>query len=267
MAESEGREGCRVICIASGKGGTGKTTVTANLGTALADMDGEVFILDADIAMANLGLILQMEDAPVTLHDVLAGEAEVEEAVYEGPKGVKVVPAGISLEGIRKANPERLRDVVEWIVDQADFLLIDGPAGLGRDALTALSASTECLLVVNPEIASITDALKVKAVAERVGTEVTGTAVNRVTKDKTELTKEEIEKILETKVLAEIPEDPEVRRAAAFGEPVVVRSPKSAAAQAFKKLAAELLGIEYEIEVPDKEGILSRIIKGLFGKR
>ncbi len=269
MAEAElpESETCRVVCMASGKGGTGKTTVTANLGTALAELGAETYILDADIAMANLGLILRMEDAPVTLHDVLAGEADIEEAIYEGPHGVKVIPAGISLEGIRKANPDRLRDVVEYIVDRADFLLIDAPAGLGRDAITALSASTESLLVVNPEIASITDALKVKAVAERVDTQITGAVVNRVTKDKTELTKEEVEKILETPVMVEVPEDPEVRRAAAFGEPVVVRSPKSAAAQAFKKLAADLVGIEYEVPVPDKEGVLSKVIKGLFGRR
>lgn len=139
MAEAElpESEACRVVCMASGKGGTGKTTVTANLGTALAELGAETYILDADIAMANLGLILRMEDAPVTLHDVLAGEADIEEAIYEGPHGVKVIPAGISLEGIRKANPDRLRDVVEHIIDRADFLLIDAPAGLGRDAITA----------------------------------------------------------------------------------------------------------------------------------
>jgi len=258
---------CRVMCIASGKGGAGKTTVTANLGTALAKLGKETYILDADIAMANLGLILRMEDAPVTLHDVLAGEADIEEAIYEGPYGVKVIPAGISLEGIRKANPDRLRDVIEYLIDKADFLLIDAPAGLGRDAITALSAATEALLVVNPEIASITDALKVKAVAERVDTRVTGAVANRVTGDKTELTKEEIEKILEVPVLVQIPDDPEVRRAAAFGEPVVVRSSKSPAAQAFMELAAKLVGVEYEAPMPDKKGVLSKVIKGLFGRK
>jgi len=95
----------RTITVASGKGGTGKTTLTANLGIALAQHGYDVTIVDADITMANLELILGMEGLPVTLQNVLAGEARIEEAIYSGPGGVKVVPAGVSLEGLRKGEP------------------------------------------------------------------------------------------------------------------------------------------------------------------
>ena len=87
----------RSIVFASGKGGTGKTTTVANIGVALAQFGKEVIVIDADITMANLSLILGMEDIPVTLHDVLAGEAELKDAIYEGPAGVKVIPGGLSL--------------------------------------------------------------------------------------------------------------------------------------------------------------------------
>lgn len=82
----------RVIVVASGKGGVGKTTITANLGVALSTYGEETLVLDADVAMANLELILGMEGKSVTLHDVLSGDASIEDAIYEGPGGVKVVP-------------------------------------------------------------------------------------------------------------------------------------------------------------------------------
>ena len=82
----------RVYTLASGKGGTGKTTVTVNLGTSLAQLGKETFIMDADIGMANLGLVIGLEDVPITLHEVLAGKASIKDAIYEGPGGVKVDP-------------------------------------------------------------------------------------------------------------------------------------------------------------------------------
>ena len=77
----------KVYTIASGKGGTGKTTVSVNLGTMLAQLGKETFLMDADIGMANVGLLLGLQDAPVTLHEVLAGKANVNDAIYECPAG------------------------------------------------------------------------------------------------------------------------------------------------------------------------------------
>jgi len=255
------------ITIASGKGGTGKTFVTANLGVALSQFNRDVIILDADIMMADLEIILGMEGKPVTLQDVLAGEADPRDAMYEGPSGVKVVPAGVSLEGLRKIRPERLKDVLIELIGECDFLLIDSPAGLEKDAITAIASGQELLLVTNPEIAAVSDALKTKIVAERLETGIVGTVLNRVSYQKTELSKDEVETILETKVLVEIPEDPEVKRSIAFGEPVVVRSPKSPASESIKKLAADLIGVEYEIPLPKKENIISKLISGLLGRK
>jgi len=242
----------RVICVASGKGGTGKTTISANLGVALAKMGRETIVMDADITLANLELILGMEGLPVTLQNVLAGEADISEAIYEGPGGVKIIPAGISLEGLRKANPDKLEDVLTTLLDMADFIILDAPAGLEKSAIVALAASDEFLLVVNPEIASITDALKTKYIAERLGAKMLGIVVNRVTKLSVEIAKKEIEAILEGKVLAVIPEDSEVRKAAAFGQPVVIRNPKCPASRAMLELAGKIAGVEVKVEEKGK---------------
>ncbi len=251
----------KIITIASGKGGTGKTTITANLGIALTKLGKDVTILDADITMANLELILGMEGLPVTLQNVLANEATIDEAIYEGPGGVKVIPAGISLEGLRKVNPDLLEETLKALLDRTEILLLDAPAGLEKSAIVALAAAEECILVVNPEISSITDGLKTKYVAERLGTKLLGIVVNRVTKLGVEIAKKEIEAILEGKVLAVIPEDPEVRKAAAFGQPVVLKSPKSPAAKAINELAAKIAGIEIKKDEKAKESAISKFLR------
>ena len=206
----------RVIVVASGKGGVGKTTITANLGVALSTYGEETLVLDADVAMANLELILGMEGKSVTLHDVLSGDASIEDAIYEGPGGVKVVPAGISLEGLRKIKLDRLEDALETLVHNIDVLLIDAPAGLEKDALASIAAAQEMILVTTPEVPSISDALKTKIIANKLGVDIIGVVINRELHDKTFLTINEIETILEVPVIAVIPDDPEVSRAAAF---------------------------------------------------
>ncbi|MBO8182295.1 MAG: P-loop NTPase [Archaeoglobus sp.] len=252
----------RIITVASGKGGVGKTVLAANIGITLSLYGKDVTILDADIAMANLELILGMEGMPITLQHVLSGEASVEEAIYTGPGGVKIVPAGISLEGLRKVNPDLLENVLLSILERTEILILDAPAGLEKSAIIALASANELLLVVNPEISSITDGLKTKMVAERLGTRLLGIVVNRVTSSGIDMAKKEIEAILEGRVIAVIPEDPEVRKSAAFGQPVVLRTPNSPAARAIKQLAAKIGGVKYVEEYAEvKESPIKKLLK------
>jgi len=255
----------RIITFASGKGGTGKSTVVANLGTAMAQLGKSVTILDADITMANLGLMLGLEDQEVTLHDVLAGEASVAQATYKGPAGAKVVPSSISLEGVRRAKLERFKKAVSDLAEKTEILLIDSPAGLDRDAITALTMAQEAIIVVTPDIASLSDALKTKIISESLGVKPIGVVITRTTDESVDLPKEKIKSLLDLPVLAVIPEDPEVRRSAAFSKPVVICKPKSPAAQAFMKLATDILGLRRRVK-PQKAGA-KKILHGLWGKR
>lgn len=254
------------ITIASGKGGVGKTAIAANLGIALAQFKKDVTILDADIEMANLELHLGLEGIQSTLQNVLAGEADVKSSIYHGPGGVKVIPAGISLDGLRKADPDKLKDVLAALVETTEVLLIDAPAGLGKSVITALAAAQQVILVVIPEVSSMSDALKTKIVAKKLGAHVLGVVINRAGYDvKTDLTSQEVEAILEVKVLGIIPEDVEMRRATTFGQPLILRSPNSPAALAIKKLAAGLIGEKYMPDAPS-DGMMKRFIGGVLGK-
>jgi septum site-determining protein MinD len=257
----------RVYTIASGKGGTGKTTVTLNLGTALAMLKKKTIILDADIGMANLGLLLGLERSKITLHEVLSGSAKINEAIYEGPAGLKVVPSGLSLKGFQKSTPDKLKEVMSALIDGMDYVLIDAPAGISKDGVIPLAVADKVILVVNPELASMADALKTKALTEMLGRTIEGAILNRAELEKTELNRNKVSELLGVKILEMIPEDANVRRAAAFKMPVVIRTPASPASIAFRRLAAQIAGerfIETSIK-GEKESFAERLARTIFG--
>ena len=258
----------KVYTIASGKGGTGKSTTTVNLGTSLALLGKKTVVIDADIGMANLGLLLGLERSPITLHEVLSGKAEVSEAVYEGPAGLKVVPCGISLQGFQNSDPEKLQEVMKKLSEDVDFMLFDAPAGISKDGVIPLAIADLVLLVVNPELSSMADSLKTKILTEMLGGEVGGAILNRAGMERTEINKQKVSDLLGVKVLEMIPEDPNVRRSAAFKTPIVIKTPNSPAAIAFQRLAAQLAGTEFVEPVDEsraREGFAGRLARVLFG--
>lgn len=258
----------RVLTFASGKGGTGKTTVTINLGTCLAQFGRKTCIMDADIGMANLGLSLGLEDVPVSLHDVLSGKAAIRDAIYDGPAGVQVIPSGISLQGFQQSDPERLRDVLKDLTGELDFLLIDAPAGISRDGVVPLAVADDVILVVNPELSSIVDAMKTKILTEVVGGHVAGAIVNRTVHENTGALVQKMEKVLGTRVIGMIPEDPHVRKAASAKTPVVLKYPASGSTIAFQKIAAGIAGITYnQKSVEQKSRFVDRFTRILFRGR
>lgn len=256
----------RVYTIASGKGGTGKTTTTLNLGTSLAMLGKKTVIIDADIGMANIGLLLGLEKSKITLHEVLSGEAEIKDAVYDGPSGLKVVPSGLSLKGFQKSNPDKLKQVISVLTDGMDYVLIDAPAGISRDGIIPLAVADRVLLVVNPELSSLTDALKTKTLTELLGKQIEGAILNRTELEKTEISRNKVQELLGVQVLETIPEDANVRRSAAFKIPVVVRTPASPASIAFRRLAARIAGEKFvETDAKTKEGFVDRLTRKIFG--
>ena len=141
----------RVYAVASGKGGVGKTTTVANLGTALATAGHDVAVVDCDLAMANLGPALGVDRTGTTLHDVLAGTAPLDAAVHEGPRGLAVVPGATDLAAFARADPDRLSSVLATLRERHDFVLVDTGAGLNTDNVAPLSVADAVLLVSTPD--------------------------------------------------------------------------------------------------------------------
>lgn len=230
----------RSIAIASGKGGVGKTSITVNLGLALAALGKRVVAVDGDVSMANLGLTLGIDRAPISIQNVLSGEVGVGEAVYEGPGGLRYVPASLSDKS--HADGRKLKAAVAELEQSADFILVDNPSGLGIDSDSALKSCKEVLLVCTPEPASLADCLKVKKAADRAGVKTVGVVCNMSTGDKSEISPADLETVFEARVLAVVPFDAGVRRASARQVPVFISDPRAPFSTAMLVLAGALSG-------------------------
>lgn len=258
----------RVICVASGKGGVGKTTLSSNLGVALVNFGRKVLVIDGNLTTPNLGFHLGVPLYPKTLHDVLRGDAYPEEAIFVHPSGLHVIPAGISVKDLKDTKPHKIADVVLELVGDHDVILIDCAAGLGREALSSLKAADEVLIVTNPQLPSVTDALKTIKIAEELGTHVIGVALNRVKNHRSELSVEEVESLLGYPVISKIPDEDEVGDSLAAKTPIVLHRPHSKSSIEMKKLAAGIVGIEYEPPAEERSGfdLFSRMFSFLKGR-
>ncbi len=254
-------EETRIIAIASGKGGVGKTAITSNLGLALGMIGKRVLMVDADVQMANLGLMLGMENRPISLQDVLLGHADPRDAVYNVRENVKFVPSGLSLEKMLRIDEERLGDVISELSRNMDYVLIDCPPGVGPDALAALNAAKEVLVITMAEPVSVADAMKLAIFSERrLGLTVRGVVVNMYKGMKHEMKEDEIQKLVQAPVLSVIPEDPLLRRSSIEGVPVVVKHPDAPSSLAITGLAARLAGIAKPVQTKRKKSPFDAIM-------
>jgi len=234
----------RLISIASGKGGTGKTTTTANLAIALGKRGHRVLAIDADLTMANLSLVMGLDDAEITIHDVLAGDADIRDAIYATRfDNVDLIPASIDWEHVIRADPRKLPATIKPLKSRYDFVIIDCPAGLQMDAMNAMMSGEEVILVTNPEISCITDTMKVGIVLKKAGLAVLGFVLNRYGRSQNDIPPEVAEEVMEVPLLVVIPEDPRVREATLEGIPVVEYAPDSEGARAFYELAEKVMRI------------------------
>ena len=242
-----------VYAIASAKGGVGKTTTTAAVATLLAESGADVVAIDADIGMANLADALGVGPGETTIHDVLAGDADPEAAVHEGPAGLRVVPGETEIDAYAAADPSRLRAVVEAFAD-ADYVFLDAGAGLSHDSTLPLGLADETLLVSTPERSALGDTEKTRQLVGRLGGSVAGAAITRV--DATDPDDEAgiIETILNADVLGRIPEDAAISRANAAGGSVVSVEPNAPASRAYRDLARALTGATIGDPDPDEDG-------------
>ncbi len=235
------------FAVASGKGGTGKTTSTVALGMALADRY-DVTIVDADTGMANLLFHAGLADVETTLHDVLLEDgAPVEDATYDR-FGMSVVPCGTSLAAFEAADPDRLRGVVAELAAGTDILLLDSPATLGsKSAVLPIVLADRVIVVLNPTIPAISDGLKVQEYALSYGSDIAGTVFNRVRGDIEEIMTK-ADRYFEGPTLATVPESDAVQTARSEGVPLLAHAPDSPAAAAFRTAADRLSPTEGDSE-------------------
>lgn len=238
-----------IYCVASIKGGVGKTTIAGNLGVAMARARRKVLVVDADLANSSMGTIFGFGERPVTLHDLLAGKGEVSKAIYD-IYGVHVLPSGPTISGFLRADPTRLKSVISSVSREYDCVIVDTPPGISKHSLAPLKLCDEVLIVVTPDQSAIDAAAKLEAIADVSGVKVKGVIVNKVPKPsflgklfkgKKTTVRADIQRRVKSPIIGAIPEDRAVPDAARLRRPVVLLKPKSAASKAFYVLAGKLV--------------------------
>lgn len=252
----------KVIVITSGKGGVGKTTTSINLGAAINHFGGNVLIVDGNLSTPNIGIHLNSPEVPINLNHVLLGKADVFEAVYEHESGVKIIPSSLSIKESSKIKSEDIKHFKEDFKKVADYVIVDSAAGLGDEALSTIGLADELIIVTNPEVPAITDALKTIKTAEKMKKPISGVIVTRVRKNDFEMHPESVKDMLEAPILGMVPEDISIQKSLSLKDAVVHTCPKSKAARAYKEIAAKILDVDYDSN-EDREKILELIMRKL----
>ncbi|MFW5847053.1 MAG: cell division ATPase MinD [Nanoarchaeota archaeon] len=255
----------KVIVITSGKGGVGKTTTAVNLGAALHGFGKDVVLIDGNLTTPNVGLHLGSPEVPVSLNHVLMKNADIYEAIYEHESGLKIIPSSLSIKDLKKLDLKKMKSLKKDLNDLSEFVIIDSSAGLGEEAMSAIDLADELIVITNPEMPAITDALKAIKFAEEKKKPVRGVIMTRVRRNKSEMQPDEVRDMLESEVLGMIPEDIIIQESLRIKHPVVHAFPKSKSARAYKEIAANLIDEDYDSSV-DRENIFERIAR-IFGKR
>jgi septum site-determining protein MinD len=235
----------RVIGIFSGKGGVGKTTAVANIGSSLAhDFGKRVVTIDANTSGSSLGIHLGMQFNPINLNNVLRGEVTEWDALSEHGSGMWVLPASIKLKDYF-VDHSKLPEIINKISKRFDIVLVDTAPSMGSETSWTFNAVREGIIVTNPDLPSVIDSLKMAKRISDHNIKILGVVVNRARKD-APMSNLEIEKLLDLPIISEVPEDKSIEKGIKFNVPAVHLYPYSKSSIAFKKLAADLVGEEFE---------------------
>jgi septum site-determining protein MinD len=236
--------------ICSGKGGVGKTTLTANLGIALAQRGSSTVVLDADFGLRNLDLLLGLENRIVyTAQEVLAETCRLDQALVKHKQvpNLALLPAG-NPRMLEWLKPEDMQAIASMLEKRFDYVLIDCPAGIEDGFKNAVAAAREAIVITTPEVSAVRDADRVSPVQ---------LVLNRVRPkmmaNQEMLAVDDVTDILALPLLGLVLEDEQVIVSTNRGEPLTLNGTKSPAAKAYGNIAGRLQGEDIPLLDPSKE--------------
>ena len=253
----------KVLVITSGKGGVGKTTTTANLGTALAMMDKSVVMVDTDIGLRNLDVVLGLENRIVfDIVDVVNSSGKLRQALIKDKRfdSLFLLPAAQTRDK-NAVTPHQMKNLTNELREEFDFILVDCPAGIEQGFRNAIAGADSAIIVATPEISSVRDADRIIGLLEAAGIQDTRLIINRLrsrmVKNGDMMDVDDIIDILSINLLGVVPEDEAIVISTNRGEPAVMEV-ASKAGTAYKKIARRLNGEEVPLVNLEDERILDK---------
>jgi len=263
------------IVITSGKGGVGKTTTTANVGTALAILGKRICLVDTDIGLRNLDVVMGLENRIIyDLVDVVEGRCTVQKALVKDKRfddHLYLLPAAQTSDK-SAVSPEQMKQLIDELKQDYDYVLIDCPAGIEQGYRNAVAGADEAIVVTTPEVSAVRDADRIIGLLENEEhIKPPRLIINRIrshmVKNGDMLDVDEIVMHLSIDLLGVIADDENVIKSSNKGEPIVL-DPNSKASIAYRNIARRILGESVPLQPLEDEqkGIFSKI-KKLFGVR
>ena len=260
-----------VIVITSGKGGVGKTTTTANVGTGLAQLNKKVVLIDTDIGLRNLDVVMGLENRIVyNLVDVVEGNCRVEQALIKDKKypNLCLLPSAQTRDK-SAVSPEQMQALIEDLRQDFDYILLDCPAGIEQGFKNAIAGADRALVVTTPEVSAVRDADRIIGLLQANQIQKVDLIVNRLRMDMVRrgdmMNVEDVCDILAINLIGAVPDDEHIVISTNQGEPLV--GSNCLAGQAYENICHRILGEEVAfLDLDAKQGVFSKL-KDLFKKK
>ena len=260
-----------VIVITSGKGGVGKTTTTANLGSSLAEAGKKVVLVDTDIGLRNLDVVMGLENRIVyDIVDVIEEKCKLRQALIKDKRFEELflLPAAQTRDKTA-INEEQMRSLTEKLKEEFDYILIDCPAGIEQGFKNAIAGADRAIVVTTAEISAIRDADRIIGLLESSEIKNPELIVNRLrpamVKKGEMMEVEDIVDLLSVDLVGVVPDDEYIITQTNKGEPVI-KNKKAPSGKAYIEIARRILGENIEVTIPGREKGLWAKIKSLFKK-
>lgn len=255
-----------VIVITSGKGGVGKTTSTANIGTGLAKLGKSVVMIDTDIGLRNLDVVMGLENRIVyNLVDVVEGNCRMKQALIKDKRysNLCLLPSAQTRDKTA-VNPEQMKKLIEELRPEFDYILLDCPAGIEQGFKNAIAAADRALIVTTPEVSAIRDADRIIGLLEANDIHQINLIVNRLRMDMVKrgdmMSIEDVIDILAIDLIGAVPDDEHIVIATNQGEPLAGDS--SLAGTAYMNICKRILGEEVPLmNLESNSGFFAKIAK------
>lgn len=261
-----GNKMSEVIVVTSGKGGVGKTTTSANVGTGLAKLNKKVILIDTDIGLRNLDVVMGLENRIVyNLVDVVEGNCRIKQALIKDKRyaNLYLLPSAQTRDKT-SVTPEQMKKLIDELKEEFDYIILDCPAGIEQGFKNAIAGADRALVVTTPEVSAIRDADRIIGLLEANEIKRTDLIVNRIRMDMVKkgdmMSIEDVVDILSINLIGAVPDDENIVISTNQGEPLV--GSDTLAGKAYMNICRRIIGEDVPLlDLNGKMGFFAKLFK------